>query len=384
MNILIAGDYSPRGDLQTAIDNKNYSSVFDDFKPCISETDYSIINFETTIPDVDSEPIQKCGPHLKTTENAVAALKYAGFDCVTLANNHFRDYGDSGVGHTLDCLSQYGLDYVGAGKNAMEANRVLYVQRNKKKLAIINACEHEFSIAEEGRAGCNPIDEIQQFYSINEAKKNADYVVVIIHGGHEHFNLPSPRMKKLYRFYIDAGADAVINHHQHCYSGYEIYQGRPIFYGLGNFLFPSLQKHKKPGFWHYGYAVILKMRQGKVDFDIIPYIQCDRVATINVLKDKSGFTAELNNLNQIIADKVLLEKKVNEFFSYGQRKTRFLWEGYQNKIAKALYYLHILPSLVTSRGRKLTMFYNCLTCESHRDKMMFVLKQCVYAKKKTT
>ena len=51
---------------------------------------------------------------------------------------------------------------------------------------------------------------------VEEAKKKADFVLVIVHGGSEHFQLPTPRMQATYRFFVDAGADAVVNHHQHC------------------------------------------------------------------------------------------------------------------------------------------------------------------------
>ena len=85
----------------------------------------------------------------------------------------------------------------------------------------------------------NPLLPIQQFYKIQEAKENADYVLVIVHGGIEHYQLPTSRMIETYRFFIDAGADAVVNHHQHCYSGYERYKSKPIIYGLGNLLFDN-------------------------------------------------------------------------------------------------------------------------------------------------
>ena len=82
-----------------------------------------------------------------------------------------------------------------------------------------------------------PLIRSAVFYAIEEAKKKADFVVVIAHGGHEHYNLPSPRMKKWYRFFVDAGAHAVVGHHTHIISGYEVYKDAPIFYSLGNFCF---------------------------------------------------------------------------------------------------------------------------------------------------
>ena len=381
MKVLIAGDYSPRTDLQSTIDAGKFKDIFGEVMPIVEQSDYSIVNFETTIADSDDQKIQKSGPHLKTNTSSIDALQCAGFDCVTLANNHFRDYGDTGVNKTIEYLDKCSIDWVGGGRSFKEASRVLYKTINNETLAIINACEHEFSIAEDGHGGCNPIDEIQQFYSITEARKKADYVVVIIHGGHEHFNLPSPRMKKTYCYFIDVGADAVINHHQHCFSGFEIHNGKPIFYGLGNFCFPSRVESNNPTFWNKGYMVFLAFIQGRVDFDIVPYIQCFNNSKVQILKDRDSFNKELKAINEIISDDIALEKEVADFYLKNQRKTQYIWEPYKNKITKALYYFHLLPSRVTSSGSKLTMFYNCLTCESHRDKMMCVLKKCAYAYK---
>src|SRR5690606_37654546 len=80
--------------------------------------------------------------------------------------------------------------------------------------------------------------------SIQEAKSQSDFVLVIVHGGHEYYNLPSLRMQKQYRFYIDNGADLVVGHHSHCISGMETYKNKKIYYSLGNFLFtkPSVFK----------------------------------------------------------------------------------------------------------------------------------------------
>lgn len=374
MNIIIAGDYSPRSYLQETLDTKAYEGIFGSVRPIVEGADYSIVNFESTIADHSSLKIQKCGPHLKTNENAVTAIKFAGFKCVTLANNHFRDYGDSGVQKTLEELKKRGLDYVGGGTNLSEASKTLFKDISGRTLAVINACEHEFSIADSAHGGSNPLDIIEQYYAICEARKKADYVIVIIHGGHEHFNLPSIRMKKTYRFFIDVGADAVVNHHQHCWSGYEVYKGKPIFYGLGNFCFPNLTEGDNASFWNYGYMVRLIVDVGNVNFETIPYVQCFNEAGVKLLDERDSFDTQITALNSIIGNDVELKQRLKTFYSGNARRNRYLWEPYRSKLGKALYYLHLLPNYMTRRGNKLTMFFNLLNCESHRDKMMFQLK----------
>ena len=143
----------------------------------------------------------------------------------------------------------------GGGKDVTQAGYILYRSVSGKQVAFINACEHEFSIATEDRGGSNALELVKVYRSITDARRQADYVVVIIHGGLEMYQLPTLRMKETYRFFVDAGADAVVNHHQHCFSGYEVYKGKPIFYGLGNFCFDW--EGRRNSIWNQGYAITL-------------------------------------------------------------------------------------------------------------------------------
>ena len=147
-------------------------------------------------------PISKAGPLLKGSRNSVDFLKYAGFNVCTLANNHILDQGEKCCLNTKHLLESSSIRTVGVGENLEDANKILYIKHNQETLAIINCCEHEFSVATHKTAGANPLNPIQQYYKIQEARKNADFVLVIVHGGHEYCQLPSPRMKELYRFFI--------------------------------------------------------------------------------------------------------------------------------------------------------------------------------------
>ena len=253
MKVFIAGDYYPNERVADVFKRGDYASVFSDLKPIVENTDYSIVNLECPVIERSAYPIEKLGPSLRCSISGIQALKYLGVNCVTLANNHFLDYGEDGVKDSIKTLDSFSVEHVGGGMDLVAASKTLYKAFNGRKLAIINCCEHEFSIATSTSAGCNPLNPIRQYYSIQEAKHKADKVLVIVHGGHEHFQLPSPRMVEMYRFFIDAGADAVVNHHQHCFSGYELWNGRPIFYGLGNFCFDN--HSKRSGSWTEGYAV---------------------------------------------------------------------------------------------------------------------------------
>lgn len=368
MKIIVAGDYCPCNRIKDAFESNNYAQVFSDVVNVTSRADYSIVNLECPIVLSNTLAIEKVGPNLRCNEHGVDALKYAGYDCVTLANNHFFDYGEKGVNDTISVLTQHKIDYIGGGRNLLEASQTLYKNISGIKLAIINCCEHEFSIATATSSGCNPLNPISQYYAILEARKKADVVLVIVHGGHEHYQLPSPRMVETYRFFIDAGADVVVNHHQHCYSGYEEYKGKLIFYGLGNFCFDNPAKHS--GIWTEGYMVMIDFASKAPSFEIHPYRQCAENARVEMLP-KDAFEANINELNAIIANSKALQAAINDYYTKCAYTYSNVFEPIRNR-----YYLGAkrrgwLPSFIGKK--RMIEAFNYINCESHRDKMLFWL-----------
>lgn len=369
MKILIAGDYVPRNRLAPLVEEGQYNALFGEVQDLINSVDYSLVNFESPIVENGDSPIPKCGPNLHCTAKAVDAIKYAGFKCATLANNHIRDYGDSAVKRTIELLSNNGLDHVGAGENLEEAAHVLYKQVNGEKLAIINCCENEFSIASNSHYGANPLNPVKQYYEIGNAKKNADYVIVIVHGGHEHYQLPSPRMQDTYRFFIDSGADLVVNHHQHCYSGFEFYKGTPIVYGIGNYCMDK-EPIRIGQIWNYGYMVIWDTHSPN-HLETIPYEQCGENPGVHLLSS-DAFDNRLNELNNIIAHRELLIEETNKYYSSSSKTIISILEPIQNRYIAGLQHRHFLPSLITKRW--LLKLQNYVICEAHRDKMDYFFK----------
>ena len=369
MKILVAGDFVPKNRLVPIMAGGKYEPLFNSVKEIISSTDYSLVNLECPIVEDGDKPISKYGPNLQCSSKVVEAIKFAGFKCATLANNHIRDFGDVAVKRTMLVLRNNGIDTVGAGENLDAAAIILYHQHDGKTLAVINCCENEFSTATKNHFGANPLNVARQYYAITEAKKNANYVLLIVHGGHEHFQLPSPRMVETYRFFIDAGADAVVNHHQHCYSGYETYKGKPIFYGIGNFCFDNPVRRK--GSWTEGYMVAIDFSLEKPTYEIYPYNQCADEPRIELLA-KDAFDARLKEINTIISDSCKLQTEVNKYYSGCMNNYENVFEPIRNRFYLAAKKRGLVPSLV-NKGRKL-MAYDFINCESHRDKMLYWLK----------
>ena len=188
--IIIAGDYCSNSRMNIISDRK-FSPIGQDVIDILKDTDYSLVNLESPIAEKerDTKKIPKQGPSLIGDIRNLDYIKAAGFKGVTLANNHILDYGVKALSKTIVGLRNRDLDYVGAGMNKEEASQILYKDIKGVKVAIINCCEHEFSVATKERGGANPINIIEQYYQIQEAKCNSDLVIVIIHGGVEHFNI---------------------------------------------------------------------------------------------------------------------------------------------------------------------------------------------------
>lgn len=370
-SILIAADYCPRRRVAEAIEKGHYDAVFGKIKPI--EADYKIVNFECAVASEEDKPIKKCGPNLKCSPKGVDALAYAGFDCATLANNHFFDYGQSGVEKTIAQLKAQNMDYVGGGLDHKEAQETLYKTVGSDTFAFINCCEHEFSIATEQSGGSNPLNPVAQWYAITEAKQKTDHVIVIVHGGPEHYSLPTPRMVETYRFFIDAGADAVINHHQHCFSGYEEYKGKPIFYGLGNFCFDSY--NDKYTFWNKGYMVLLSFEEKMLSYKLIPYCQCYKEPATMPFENETEITeinTKIKALNEIISQPELLKEKYLAYMDRQKKHYHSMLEPYNSRILSALYSRGLLPSFVKEK-RKLQL-WDLMSCESHYEKFLHALK----------
>lgn len=372
MKVLIAGDFCPSNRVVGLLNSRKFEELYGEIRIITETVDYSIVNLECPVSFGNEPPIVKCGPSLRFNEKSIEAIKYMGFDAVSLANNHFYDYGENGVFHTLDLLNKSGLDYVGGGRNIEEASKTLYKKIGGKILAIVNCCEHEFSIAGENNGGSNPLNPIKQFYAIKEAKKRADYVLVVVHGGLEGYNLPLPRMQETYRFFVEAGANAVVNHHQHCYSGYEIYHNSPIFYGLGNFSFDGLQTK----LWTEGFMVSLNFEADAVDYELIPYVQGRIEPGIRIMQKKAlcDFKNQISVLSDIIKSPCKIE---NEFSNYAKQHSTWYRIAFEpwGKGFRVLRSRGWLPSLVSKT--KWLSLADYMICETHSDVIREYFKDLV-------
>lgn len=372
MKILIAGDLFVSDQFYNAnIIDKSVQDLF-------SKADYRIVNLEAPITeDNPKNKILKTGPHLRMSSNTIMPyLHHLKIDAVTMANNHILDYGNKGVTDTFKELVDHKIKYIGAGNDLTEAKKPLSLHKDGMKIAILNFCENEWSIAEDDLPGANPMDVIDNTNQIREAKASHDKVIVIVHGGHEYYNLPSPRMQKQYRFYADQGADIVVGHHTHCISGYEVYKGVPIYYSLGNFLFTKNNPNEE---WYTGLILEVEITSEGIECQIHPVRQEKGSFSLSLLEgeDKKEVFEQIENYSSIIADGKMLDSKWNEFIDRQSRMYLNYWSHLsyvKNRYLNAAI-RRLIGNMMNKKGASL--YLNLVRCEAHRDLSEEVLKNYI-------
>lgn len=371
MKILVTGDFCPT---YRALENYTNADIFGDFNHLLKEMDINITNLECPLTDSNT-PIKKTGPNLKSPLVYAKLLKKVGFNMVTLANNHIMDYGFKGLQDTINILDAEKIDHIGAGRENEDIS-TKYITINDKTIAIINFCENEWSTDVRQNYKASAYSEIDIYYSIKKAKIKANYVILIHHGGHEMYNLPSPRLKKAFRYFVDCGADIVINHHTHCIGGYEIYNSKPIFYSLGNFIFDN--PNHRNSIWNYGMSVVLNF-DSDLEYKIIYFEQFNNSPSLRFIEE-SDLPYDIHEINNTIQDDELLEEKFKKFVLSKKK----LFNSYIEPINSRYYNFFrnrgLLPSIWNNRKKH--YLKNLINCESHREVLQEILREEMIDNKK--
>ena len=173
---------------------------------------------------------------------AIEGLKYAGFDILSLANNHMFDYQRVAFEDTMRILEENGIDYLGAGFSAKEAfsPKITEIKNTRIGFLAYTNLGPEAWRATKGGSGIawvseKDIEKIKE--DIGEAKQKTDVLIVSLHSGEEYATNTTPSQISLARAFVDAGADLVVGHHPHIIQEIEKYKDGWIAYSLGNFVF---------------------------------------------------------------------------------------------------------------------------------------------------
>ncbi|GAB4482771.1 MAG: capsular polyglutamate synthetase PgsA [Anaerolineae bacterium] len=198
----------------------------DDFLWPFRETANILAGADLTIGNLESPLIEDCrlndsAPVFCGDARAVDGLAFAGFDVLSLANNHSRDMGVEGFAETAAALT-------GARIAPVYDDEVFMREINGVRVGVI---------------GIDDTDEALSLPDLTadaaQAAAGVDVLVGILHWGRE-YSPPTPRQQEAARALIDAGVDAIIGSHPHVVQAVEEYNGAPIFYSLGNFVFDQM------------------------------------------------------------------------------------------------------------------------------------------------
>ena len=198
------------------------------------------------------------------------------FDAVSVANNHSGDYGHEAFLETLSLLDIAGVKAFGGGRNLTEAHAPYLVERNGLRIAILGYNEFKPRAFEAGPdwPGIAWSEDSHVVRDIQAARAaGADIVIPFMHWGWERERAPTPRQRQLARLMIDAGADAVVGNHPHVTQGSEIYEGKPIIYSLGNFVFDGFELPAAKEGWLLRMSV---SHEGVQHWEVVPaYMDAD-------------------------------------------------------------------------------------------------------------
>ncbi|MFV0466520.1 MAG: CapA family protein [Lachnospiraceae bacterium] len=170
-------------------------------------------------------------------------LQDLSVDIVSLANNHVLDYGTVVLEENFAALDEEGILYAGAGSTYERARELITVEKNGTVFGFLAASRVlpvvSWNAENQVPGVFSTYDKTALVESIEQAVTKCDHLTVFVHWGIERETQPQAYQTELAHSYIDAGADLVIGAHPHVLQGIEYYEGKPIFYSLGNFIFNS-------------------------------------------------------------------------------------------------------------------------------------------------
>ncbi len=239
---IMVHDYQYNEAYDPATGEYNFMHNFQDAKKYFEGNDLVIGNLELTFGGTD-RPYSSF-PCFNTPDSFLDAVKDAGFNLLTTANNHSMDTGRAGVIRTLDKLDEYGIEHFGTYRSQEERDTIFYKDVNGIRFAFLSYTYSTNGIPVPDDYLVNLLDEELMVSDIREARKNADVVVVMPHMGNEYETEPRDVFVQWADTMFEAGADIVLASHPHVLQRMEyrtidhgngVHDGF-IIYSLGNFI----------------------------------------------------------------------------------------------------------------------------------------------------
>ena len=308
---------------------KNGVNPFSDVSTYLSKADIVVGNLECLSKGELGENHKK-KPRLKTELETLNLLKKLNLECVTLAHNHIYDNLEDGFKKTINFLESKHISYIGASFDDSVVAEPFIYSKGEVKIAFLNyvTADTNPNLPDNCNISLNWFEEEKVKQDIIKYKNKVDHIVLLLHwgGDFEGAHYPNIEQSNIARRLVDFGADLIIGHHSHTLQPYEIYNGKYIFYSLGNFCFDDFVSDDRKF-----YAGWPKRRM--------------QSAIVSALFEKSKITVEVYETESknchIFFSKGKLEKK-NRIFLI-MLKFDYLWKLYKFYFKKIEpYFLYII------------------------------------------
>lgn len=245
VRLCFGGDTSIDSEFADAANKWGIDYPWKEVSEVFSSADLAIVNLETCVSERGASEKRE-GYGFRTPPEMLEGFVNAGIDMVNLANNHTRDFGYDALTDTFEYLSNYGIDYFGAGLNKEQAEGLVIKTVNGVKIGFAG-CNYVYladdCAAAEDHAGISMVYKMTDertlafLEKIKEYDSQCDVLIVFMHAGTEEVFEVNSYQKKLARALVDNGADIVVGAHPHTLQPIEFYNGKPIFYSIGNLIF---------------------------------------------------------------------------------------------------------------------------------------------------
>jgi len=373
VSLLIGSDLCPAGGYEAAFRGKNAGDLFGDLLELFQEADCSLVNLECPLTELQPQAV-KTGACLRADPSCIRILSGAGITACNLANNHSMDYGPSGLNDTLRTCHDAGIKTFGAGETLDAAGKPLIHEAKGVRIGVIACAEHEWSIARSDYPGANPLSMPETLWQIRDLREQVDFLLVLVHGGREHYPLPYPQLQTWCRYMVGEGADAVICQHSHCIGGWEQFGDGLIGYGQGNLFFQNYATTGEA--WHEGVLVRFDITgRGFWKYELIPYRQSQEFPGIRRMDAESEqeLSARMNGWAATLTDsKALAFAWENHCLSHESTYLGILAGG--GRYIRGLFRkFPVLRRWYSSEKRRVLL--NALRCQAHYAITRTILEQ---------
>lgn len=374
--ITIFGDICPVRDTLAGFTSGDPSAILSpEILKLIHNSDATIGNLECALTD-RPKSIQKTGPVLFAPTIAAHTLANAGFSALSIANNHIRDCGASGLESTMSICTVSGIAVFGAGKTKEEAEKPYIIERNGLSIAFVSFAEQEFNSVSHDGGGAAIFDVYTDFTRLQNIRSSVDYMVVLYHGGIEYHPYPSPLLQKRCRMMVDSGADLVLCQHSHCIGTYEKIGHSTILYGQGNSLFGY---RKNNPVWNEGLLVKVSLSSQSDKIEFIP-IHTTSNHVLELIRDdrSTELLAEMADRSEKVCSSQFINEVWSDFCKHREMIHLPLLLGWNRGIIFLNRKLGGWPLRLLCGTHKRNVIHNLIRCESHYEVLRTILSWTDY------